>query len=107
MKLQETVEICETKFSDGRFKRALRVVAMELSTVFTTFGVNSFTSLCDDSALEHPPYSPDLSPYDFDLIPQLKKPLNGKRFANREDIITAFRREVLHTADCIQHLHHR
>ncbi|KAJ4448356.1 hypothetical protein ANN_10372 [Periplaneta americana] len=30
--------------------------------------------------LEHPPYSPDLSPYDFDLIPKLKAPLRGKRF---------------------------
>ncbi|KAJ4451812.1 hypothetical protein ANN_03286 [Periplaneta americana] len=61
--------------------------------------------------LEHPPYSPDLSPCDLDLIPQMKKPLRG-RFANREDILTAFRREVVHTdeshtADGIQRLHHR
>lgn len=62
--------------------------------------------------LEHPPYSPDLSPCDFDLIPKLKTPLRGKRFANREDILTAFRREVAHidasrTADGIQRLPHR
>ncbi|KAJ4430785.1 hypothetical protein ANN_19376 [Periplaneta americana] len=55
--------------------------------------------------LEHPPYSPDLNPCDFDLIPQLKK-----RFANREDILTAFRRAVVHidesrTAYGIQRLH--
>ncbi|KAJ4437283.1 hypothetical protein ANN_17421 [Periplaneta americana] len=31
--------------------------------------------------------SPDLSPCDFDLNPQLKKSLRGKRFANREDIL--------------------
>ncbi|KAJ4431520.1 hypothetical protein ANN_20118 [Periplaneta americana] len=49
-----------------------------------------------DTALEHPPYSPDLSPCDFDLIPQLKKLLCGKWFANREDILTVFRREVVH-----------
>ncbi|KAJ4446571.1 hypothetical protein ANN_13268 [Periplaneta americana] len=57
-------------------------------------------------------YSSDLSPCDFDLIPLLKKPLRWKRFANREDILTAFRREVVHideshTADGIQRLHHR
>ena len=28
----------------------------------------------------HPPYSPDMSPTDFDLFPELKKPLRGKRF---------------------------
>ncbi|KAJ4450898.1 hypothetical protein ANN_02331 [Periplaneta americana] len=68
-------------------------------------------ALCD-SVLEHPPYSPDLSPCYFNLIPQLKKPLRGKQFANREDILTAFRREVVHTdvshtAHGIQRLHHR
>ncbi|KAJ4435109.1 hypothetical protein ANN_23684 [Periplaneta americana] len=42
-----------------------------------------------DSVLEHITYSSDLSPYDFDLIPQLKKLLRGKQFSNREDILTA------------------
>ncbi|KAJ4438398.1 hypothetical protein ANN_14343 [Periplaneta americana] len=50
--------------------------------------------------LEHPPFSPNLILCDFDLIPQLKKPLRGKRFAIREDILLiAFRRQVLHI-DC-------
>jgi len=30
--------------------------------------------------LPHPPYSPDMSPPDFDLFPKLKKPLRGKLF---------------------------
>ena len=29
--------------------------------------------------LDHPPYSPDLSPPDFDLFPKLKEPLQGIR----------------------------
>jgi histone-lysine N-methyltransferase SETMAR len=33
--------------------------------------------------LPHPPYSPDMSPPDFDLLPKLKK-LCGKRFRNFE-----------------------
>ncbi|GFX07676.1 histone-lysine N-methyltransferase SETMAR [Trichonephila clavipes] len=32
--------------------------------------------------LPHPPYSPDLTPCDFWLFPQLKKPLRGRRFAS-------------------------
>jgi len=30
--------------------------------------------------LPHPPYSPHMSPPDFDLFPKLKKPLHGNRF---------------------------
>ncbi|KAL4142347.1 hypothetical protein QTP88_004826 [Uroleucon formosanum] len=32
--------------------------------------------------LKHPPYSPDLSPPDFDLFPKIKEPLRGIRFPN-------------------------
>ncbi|VVC34278.1 Ribonuclease H-like domain [Cinara cedri] len=32
--------------------------------------------------LKHPPYSPDLSPPNFDLFPKLKEPLRGIRFPN-------------------------
>ncbi|KAJ7332427.1 hypothetical protein JRQ81_014607 [Phrynocephalus forsythii] len=37
--------------------------------------------------LQHPPYSPDLAPSDFFLFPKMKKPLRGRRFDNREDVI--------------------
>ncbi|KAJ7341996.1 hypothetical protein JRQ81_008330 [Phrynocephalus forsythii] len=37
--------------------------------------------------LQHPPYSPDLAPSDFFLFPEMKKPLCGWRFEDREDII--------------------
>ena len=36
--------------------------------------------------LPHPPYSPDMSPPDFDLFPKLKKPLHGKRFRSVEEV---------------------
>ncbi|GFU82199.1 hypothetical protein TNCV_4466501 [Trichonephila clavipes] len=32
--------------------------------------------------LPHPPYSPDLTPCDIWMFPQLQKPLRGKRFAS-------------------------
>ncbi|GFT66206.1 histone-lysine N-methyltransferase SETMAR [Trichonephila clavipes] len=39
--------------------------------------------------LPHPPYSPDKSPCDFWLFPQLKKPLRGKRFASNKACVKA------------------
>jgi histone-lysine N-methyltransferase SETMAR len=36
--------------------------------------------------LPHPPYSPDMSPPDFDLFPKLKKPLRGKSFRSIEEV---------------------
>jgi transposase len=36
--------------------------------------------------LLQPPYSPDMSPRDFDLFPKLKKLLHGKRFRSIEEV---------------------
>ena len=44
--------------------------------------------------LYHPPYSPDISPCDFDLIPKVKEPLRGRRFKTIPDIIDAVGRSV-------------
>jgi hypothetical protein len=37
--------------------------------------------------IEHPPYSPDLTPNDFWLYPKVKSALKGRRFQNIEDIL--------------------
>jgi hypothetical protein len=34
----------------------------------------------------HPPYLPDLAPYDFALFPKLKMKLKGRRFETVSDI---------------------
>jgi len=39
--------------------------------------------------LDHPPYPPALSLYDFYLFPNLKKFLAGKRFTYNEDAMAA------------------
>ncbi|PNF41596.1 hypothetical protein B7P43_G11561 [Cryptotermes secundus] len=39
--------------------------------------------------LYHPPYSPDLSPCDFDLIPKMKEPVRGIRFRTVPEILQA------------------
>lgn len=39
--------------------------------------------------LPHPPYSPDLAPSDYWLFADLKKMLQGKRYASNEEVIAA------------------
>ena len=47
--------------------------------------------------LDHPPYSPDLSPCDFWLLPKLKEMLDRHRFESRCDIGSA-------VYQCLQHI---
>ncbi|KAJ4442993.1 hypothetical protein ANN_04641, partial [Periplaneta americana] len=44
--------------------------------------------------LQHPPYSPDMSPCDFDLFAKMKLPLRGVRFRTRQVIIAAVEQSV-------------
>ncbi|PNF42435.1 hypothetical protein B7P43_G09589 [Cryptotermes secundus] len=44
--------------------------------------------------LYHPPYSPDLSPCDFDLIPKMKEPPRGIRFRTVPEILQAVGRSI-------------
>ncbi|CAH1990549.1 unnamed protein product [Acanthoscelides obtectus] len=46
--------------------------------------------------LEHPPYSPDLSPNDFFTFPKIKNRLRGQRFQSPEEAVEAFKNVVLH-----------
>ena len=39
--------------------------------------------------LDHPPYSPDLTPSDFHLFPGLKKQLNFRHFSSDAEVIAA------------------
>jgi hypothetical protein len=41
--------------------------------------------------LEHPPYSPDLSPYDFWAFPTMKRELRGKKFRSDQRSAARFR----------------
>jgi len=44
--------------------------------------------------LPHPPYSPDMSPADFDLFPKLKINMRGVRFSTPEDLSASVTRRV-------------
>jgi hypothetical protein len=39
------------------------------------------------SAVDHPPYSPDLAPADFWLFPEQKNMLKGKHFFDTKNLI--------------------
>ncbi|CAH2013730.1 unnamed protein product [Acanthoscelides obtectus] len=45
--------------------------------------------------LDHPPYSPDLSPNDFFAFPKIKNRLCGQRFQSSEEAVDAFKNAVL------------
>ena len=39
--------------------------------------------------LDHPPYSPDLAPSDYHLLPGLEKQLKGRHFSSDAEVIAA------------------
>ncbi|CAH2021675.1 unnamed protein product [Acanthoscelides obtectus] len=45
--------------------------------------------------LDHPPYSPDLSPNDFFTFPKIKNRLRGQRLKSPEEAVDAFKNAVL------------
>jgi hypothetical protein len=53
--------------------------------------------LCHDGCciLEHPPYSPDMSPGDYDFFVKMKEPLRGTCYNISEEFIHAVRQSLL------------
>ena len=51
--------------------------------------VKSFLASEKLKDLNHPPYSPDLSPCDFFLFPRLKKMLSGNKYTSRSSFGSA------------------
>ena len=51
--------------------------------------VKSFLASKKVNVLNHPPYSPDLSHYDFFLFPRLKNMLSGNKYTSRSSLGSA------------------
>ena len=51
--------------------------------------VKSFLASEKVKVLNHPPYSPDMSPCDFFLLPRLKKMLSGNKYTSRSSLGSA------------------
>jgi histone-lysine N-methyltransferase SETMAR len=52
----------------------------------TMLQVSQYLTRKGISAMDHPPYSPDLAPAHLWLFPKLKSVLKGKRFSDVKDI---------------------
>ena len=59
-----------------------------LHRVFSSFWPNGIIPL------PHPPFSPDLTPSDFSVFPQMKKVLKGKHFAHVEKVKQAKKQKM-------------
>ena len=51
--------------------------------------IKSFLASEKVEVLNHPPYSPDLSPCDFFLFPRLKKMFSGNKYTSRSSLCSA------------------
>jgi len=56
--------------------------------------VADLMSIYEWEVLPHAPYSPDISPPDFDLFPKLKEPMRGHRFSSLEEVSVAVTRAI-------------
>ena len=52
----------------------------------TTLSVQQFLAKNGMTPMTNPPHSPDLSPSHFFSLPQMKKVLKGKHFADMEEV---------------------
>ena len=50
-------------------------------------GVTPCIVMKNNGILEHPPYSPDISPCDYDLFAKVKEPLRGTRYNTGNELI--------------------
>ncbi|XP_063387674.1 histone-lysine N-methyltransferase SETMAR-like [Cydia fagiglandana] len=57
--------------------------------VHTAFVAKAAVRECGFTEVDHPPYSPDMAPSDYFLLPNLKRDLRGKKFFNDEDLEAA------------------
>ena len=67
---------------------------------------------CVSQLVEHPPYSPDLAPSDYYLLPKMKKELSGRHFRTDDDVKQANEafleaKDAIFYREGIQMLQHR
>jgi histone-lysine N-methyltransferase SETMAR len=53
------------------------------------------------TVLPHPPYNPDLAPYDYHLFSPLKDAICGKKFENDEEVISEVQRCCDRDLQCV------
>ncbi len=71
------------------------IILMDNARPHSSPKINDFMRLRRWERLEHPAYSPDINPCDFDSIMRIKRPLKGRRFANENELIEALRESII------------
>ena len=89
-----------------------RFLLYENAPAHRTGLVKDFSAKNTLTTLEYFPYSPDLVPVDFHLIPRLKSALKGRRFCVTKDIIKNVTEELKRRTqnvfqECLQQLYSR
>jgi transposase len=76
--------MCDEK--DRNFGATTSGSFMMTSRSHTSLKTKEFVTNINMVFVPHPPYSPDLAPYDFALFPKFKMKLKGRRFETVSDI---------------------
>jgi len=71
----------------GKWRTNRRFLLHDNGSAHRTVLVKDFLAKNDVTALEHPSYSPDLTPAEFCLFLRLKPAFKGRRFCYATDII--------------------
>jgi histone-lysine N-methyltransferase SETMAR len=79
-----------------KWKKKLTGVRHDNARPHASGAVSEISEKYGWQVLPHPPYSPDMSPPDFDLFPKLKKPLHGKGFRSIEEVSNEVTQVIRH-----------
>ena len=101
----DLIDWLDWQWYDGLFARKLHIVAITLAvkaskiiltpSFFTTMqGVTDLLFCWQWEILEHPPYSPDMGPCNYDLFAKLKEPLRGTRYNTSNELIPVIWRSI-------------
>ncbi|CAH1987846.1 unnamed protein product [Acanthoscelides obtectus] len=70
------------------------ILHQDNSSSHTAQKIRQYLTEANVELLDHPPYSPDLSPNDFFTFPKIKNRLRDQRFQSPEEAVDAFKNAV-------------
>lgn len=85
-----------TEFRKNNSRRRM-ILHHDNASSHTARQTKTFLSSQNVEILDHPPYSPDLSPNDFFTFPKIKQSLRGQRFSTPEGAVDAYKSAILTT----------
>ena len=74
---------------EKRHKKVIKVVPHDNVPAHRALATQKKLAYLGFQCLDHPPYSPDLAPSDYHLLPGLKKQLKSGHFSSVSEVIAA------------------